>query len=180
MKPFLLIPLSCFSLIAAAPAPGPGFGPEAARQQLAALKVADGLEVSLFASEPMIVNPPNFDIDARGRIWATEGANYRVWQKWGKLRPQGDRIVILEDTNKDGVADKETVFYQGNDVNTALGICKLGSKIIVSSSPRFVVQFTARASDLRPPLAPFVYPVRAENPGSAIAVRVFPPLLRAS
>ena len=78
---------------------------EAAREQLAALKVADGLEVTLFASEPMIVNPPNMDVDSRGRVWATEGANYRVWQKWGKLRPEGDRILVLEDTDKDGVAE---------------------------------------------------------------------------
>src|SRR5262245_50218628 len=99
---FLSLPLSLLAIVAA-PAPGPGSGPEAAKAQLAALKPADGLEVTLFASEPMIVNPPNIDIDARGRVWSTEGANYRVWQKWGKLRPGGDRIVILEDTDKDGV-----------------------------------------------------------------------------
>lgn len=134
---FLLIPLSCLAL--AVHAQGPGSGPEAAKEQLAALKAADGLEVSLFASEPMVVNPPNIDVDARGRVWSTEGANYRVWQKWGKLRPEGDRIVILEDTNGDGVADKQKVFYQGHDVNTALGICKLGNKVFVSCAPNVLV-----------------------------------------
>ncbi len=123
-----------------------GTGPEAAREQIKSLKVADGLEVSLFASEPMIRNPANMDVDARGRVWATEGANYRVWNKWGKLRPEGDRIVILEDTNGDGVADKETTFYQGNDVNTALGICVLGNKVIVSCSPNILV-FTDENGD---------------------------------
>ena len=54
------------------------FGPEAARDGLKEFTVADGLEVSLFASEPMVVNPANMDIDARGRAWVTEGANYRV------------------------------------------------------------------------------------------------------
>src|SRR5512140_105994 len=102
----------------AAPNPG-GTGPAAAREETKKLKAADGLEVSLFASEPMVRNPANMDVDARGRVWVTEGANYRVWQKWGKLRPAGDRIVILEDTDGDGVADKETTFYQGNDINTA-------------------------------------------------------------
>lgn len=130
-KSLLFLPLSILATFAAAP----GSGPEAAKEQLAALKAGDGLEVSLFASEPMVVNPADMDVDAKGRVWITEGANYRVWQKWGKLRPGGDRIVILEDTNHDGAADKETVFYQGDEINTALGICVLGNKVIVSRSP---------------------------------------------
>ncbi|HEV8542117.1 MAG TPA: PVC-type heme-binding CxxCH protein [Verrucomicrobiae bacterium] len=124
-----------------------GSGPEAAREQMRGLKVADGLEVSLFASEPMVRNPANMDIDERGRVWVTEGANYRSsFQKWGKLRPEGDRIVILEDTDGDGVADKEKTFYQGNDINTALGICVLGNKVIVSCSPNVLV-FTDENGD---------------------------------
>src|SRR5690348_8568566 len=134
----LFIPLSIAALITAQ-AQSPGSGPDAAAQQLAAIKAADGLEVSLFASEPMVVNPADMDIDARGRVWITEGANYRVWNKWGKLRPGGDRIVVLEDTNGDGTADKETVFYQGEEINTALGICVLGNKVIVSRSPDIFV-----------------------------------------
>ena len=129
------------ALIAAASMPvhaadaAPRSGLEAAREQLKSMKVAPGLEVSLFALEPMVRNPANMDIDHKGRIWVTEGANYRLFQKWGKLRPEGDRIVILEDTNGDGVADKETTFYQGNEINTALGICVLGNRVIVSCSP---------------------------------------------
>jgi putative membrane-bound dehydrogenase-like protein len=129
----------------AAEHPG-GYGPAAAREQVKSLKPAQGLEVSLFASEPMVRNPANMDVDARGRVWVTEGANYRVWQKWGKLRPEGDRIVILEDTKGDGVADKETTFYQGNDINTALGLCVLGNKVIVSCSPNVFV-FTDENGD---------------------------------
>ncbi|HEX7858812.1 MAG TPA: PVC-type heme-binding CxxCH protein [Verrucomicrobiae bacterium] len=116
-----------------------GAGVEAAQEQLKKMKVADGLEVTLFATEPMVRNPANMDIDARGRVWVTEGANYRLWNKWGKLRPDGDRIVILEDTNSDGKADSEKTFYQGNDINTALGICVLGNKVIVSCSPNVFV-----------------------------------------
>jgi putative membrane-bound dehydrogenase-like protein len=144
-RTLLFIPLSIAALITAQ-AQGPGSGPDAAAQQLAAIKAADGLEVSLFASEPMVVNPADMDIDARGRVWITEGANYRVWNKWGKLRPGGDRIVVLEDTNGDGTADKETVFYQGEEINTALGICVLGNKVIVSRSPDVFV-FTDENGD---------------------------------
>lgn len=116
-----------------------GFGRQAALDQLRRMKVADGLEVSLFACEPMIRNPANLDIDARGRVWCTEGVNYRVWQKWGNLQPAGDRIVILEDTDHDGVADVPRTFYQGNDINAALGLCVLGPRVIVSRSPDVLI-----------------------------------------
>lgn len=135
----LILVATAASLFHTHAADAPRSGTEAAKEQLKALKVAAGLEVSLFASEPMVRNPANMDIDHRGRVWVTEGANYRVFQKWGKLRPEGDRIVILEDTNRDGVADKETTFYQGDDINSALGICVLGNKVIVSRSPNVFV-----------------------------------------
>src|SRR5437016_8162081 len=123
--------------IAANPA---GVGPEAARESVKKFTVADGLEASLFASEPMVHNPTDMDIDERGRVWITEGVNYRSsFQKWGVLQPAGDRIVILDDTNGDGIADKETVFYQDPSINAALGICVLGNKVIVSSSPNVFV-----------------------------------------
>jgi len=111
-------------------------GTAAAAADMAKIKAAAGLQATLFASEPMVVNPADMDVDERGRVWVTEGANYRAtFQKWGILRPGGDRILILEDSNSDGQADRQTVFYQDMTVNTALGICVLGNKVIVSSSP---------------------------------------------
>jgi putative membrane-bound dehydrogenase-like protein len=101
----------------------------------AGLDVAEGLEVTLFASEPDISNITNIDVDAKGRVWACDVKNYR-WEK-RKLpappRPEGDRILVLEDTNGDGKCDKQTVFYQGRDIDSAHGICVLGNKIIVSA-----------------------------------------------
>ena len=114
---------------------------------IAGLEIADGLNVSLFASEPMIGNPTNMDIDARGRVWICEAFNYRP-----KLNPdnpqreEGDRILILEDTNADGKADTAKVFYQGTDVNAALGVTVLGNKVVVSCSPNVFV-FTDENGD---------------------------------
>lgn len=57
------------------------------------------LEVSVWASSPMLKNPTNFDFDKDGRIWVAEGVNCRSHYN---RQPEGDRIVILEDTNGDG------------------------------------------------------------------------------
>ena len=72
----------------------------------------------------------------RGRVWVCEVVNYR--HRNGE-RPEGDRILILEDTDGDGRADKSTVFYQGRDIDSAMGICVLGNRVIVSCSPNIFV-----------------------------------------
>ncbi|MCH9021784.1 MAG: hypothetical protein IID32_03365 [Planctomycetes bacterium] len=96
---------------------------------MASVTVAEGLEATLFASEPEILSLSNIEIDARGRVWALEVVNYR--RNKGK-RPEGDRILILEDLNGDGKSDKTTVYYQGHDIDSAHGICVLGDRVIVS------------------------------------------------
>jgi putative membrane-bound dehydrogenase-like protein len=105
--------------------------PEAA---LAGLDIADGLEVKLFAAEPMLLSPSNIDIDHLGRIWVCEVVNYRRFANANNPdRAEGDRILVLEDTDGDGQADKETVFYQGRDIDSAHGVCVLGNRVIVSA-----------------------------------------------
>ncbi|GAB3217875.1 c-type cytochrome [Algoriphagus aestuariicola] len=107
----------------------------------------DRLELTLFASEPMMTNPTNMDIDDRGRIWITEAYNYRTQlNPKNPTKAEGDRILILEDTDGDGKADKSTVFYQGTDINAALGIAVFGNKIFVSVSPNVFV-FTDENGD---------------------------------
>jgi putative membrane-bound dehydrogenase-like protein len=114
---------------------------------LSDLKVHDGLTVTLFASEPMFSNPTNIAVDEKGRVWVCEAYNYRnQYNPKNPLKEEGDRIMILEDTDGDGKADKTKVFYQGTDVNAALGIALLGNKIIVSCSPNVFV-FTDENED---------------------------------
>lgn len=117
------------------------------KNALAGIEVMDGLQAQLFASEPMIGNPTNIDVDTRGRVWMCEAYNYR-----SELNPEnptrklGDRILILEDTDGDSKADTAKVFYQGTDINAALGVAVLGNKVIVSSSPN-VFLFTDTNGD---------------------------------
>lgn len=101
------------------------------------------VEATLVAAEPDLLSLTNLDIDHRGRIWVCEVVNYRGHN--GK-RPEGDRILILEDTDQDGIADVTKVFYQGRDIDSAMGICVLGNKVIVSCSPNIWV-FTDEDGD---------------------------------
>lgn len=120
------------------------------KNALASMEVADGLEVGLFAAEPQVVNPTNIAVDARGRVWVCEARNYRLpYNDQFEKQEEGDRIIILEDTDEDGVADQQKVFYQGTDLLSPLGIAVLGNKVYVSSSPTLQV-FTDEDGDDRP------------------------------
>ncbi|MFT4547649.1 MAG: putative membrane-bound dehydrogenase-like protein [Pseudoalteromonas tetraodonis] len=102
------------------------------------------LEVTLWAQTPMFNNPTNMDIDKDGRIWVAEGVNYR---RHGNRRPEGDRIVVLQDSTGDGKADKSHVFVQEKFLNAPLGVAVLDNKIIVSMTPSMIV-YTDKDRDL--------------------------------
>ena len=110
------------------------------------LDVHPQLQPSLFAAEPLLLSPSSIDIDHRGRVWVCEVVNYRAHRN---KRPEGDRILILEDTNGDGQADNQTVFYQGTDINSPHGVCVLGNRVIVSAGPH-VLCFTDEDGDDKP------------------------------
>jgi len=114
---------------------------------LKGLDFAAGLEVHSFATEPMLKNPTNIDVDERGRVWVTEAYNYRPANTGNPTNPLGDRIMILEDTNGDGKADTAKLFYQGPELNAPLGICVLGNKVIVSQSPYVWVFYDDNGDD---------------------------------
>jgi len=101
---------------------------------LRGLTAAVGLEVKMMSSEPVLRNPTNIDVDDRGRIWVTEAFNYRPFRN-ATTSPEGDRILILEDKDGDGVAETHKVFYQGPEINAPLGICLIGNRVLVSQSP---------------------------------------------
>jgi putative membrane-bound dehydrogenase-like protein len=92
---------------------GPVRGQVSPEESARRLKPAMGLEATLWAAEPMLMNPTNIDVDSRGRVWVTEGLNYRLTRA-GNARfhrvDDSDKIKILEDTDGDGKADKMTVF----------------------------------------------------------------------
>jgi putative membrane-bound dehydrogenase-like protein len=110
---------------------------------LAGLNVHPGVTATLAAAEPTLRSLTCLDVDHRGRVWVCEVVNYRSHN--GK-RPEGDRILILEDENGDGIMDTSKIFHQGTDVDSAMGICVLDNKVIVSATPNIWV-FTDENGD---------------------------------
>ncbi len=109
-------------------------GVEGPKDLSADFTVPDGLAVTLWAESPLFFNPTALDVDAQGRIWVTEAVNYRKWngRNPGLGHPDGDRVIVLEDTDGDGAADKSTVFAQDKDLVAPLGICVIVFRALVS------------------------------------------------
>ena len=125
--------LAAASLLSAAPTP---FTPsEGGTIPTNLFQVPEGLEVTVWAQSPMVFNPTNLDIDAQGRVWVTEGVNYRVYNVGGKRRPEGDRVVVLSDTKGLGRADTSTTFVQDAGWTAPLGIAVFDNVVIVSHAP---------------------------------------------
>ncbi|HLY73307.1 MAG TPA: PVC-type heme-binding CxxCH protein, partial [Planctomycetota bacterium] len=80
-------------------------------------KVAEGFEVNLFAADPLVAKPTQMNFDARGRLWISTSSTYPMVAP-GEI--PNDKIVILEDTDGDGKADKSTVFAEGLHIPTGI------------------------------------------------------------
>lgn len=110
-------------------------GQEAPAMPLGSFVLPEGLEITPWAASPMLYNPTNMDTDQKGRIWVTEGVNYR---RKSDRQPGGDRIVILEDTDGDGKADSSKVFWQDPELVSPLGIAVFDNVVIVSQPPNLI------------------------------------------
>lgn len=78
------------------------------------LTPAKGYKLELFASEkefPDLANPVQMSFDNKGRLWIATMPTYPHY-KPGDSKPD-DKLLILEDTDNDGKADKQTIFASG-------------------------------------------------------------------
>ena len=97
------------------------------------MKLGQGLQVNLFADEkrfPDLVNTVQMQFDAKGRLWVATWATYPHWKP---KEPMNDKLVILEDTDGDGKADKLTVFADGLHNPTGFEFANGG--VIVAQAP---------------------------------------------
>ncbi len=120
----------------------PGAGPNGAHIYLpgdAAIEkmtLGKGIKAELFASErefPEIVNPVQIAFDTKGRLWVASWKSYPHWQP---KTPMDDKLIILEDTNADGRADKRTVF--AGDLHNPTGFEFYNGGVILAQAPNLV------------------------------------------
>ena len=117
-------------------------GAEAVQQ----LTVPAGYRVELFASEeqfPDLANPVRLSFDTRGRLWVATMPSYPHWRP-GDAKPD-DKILILEDTNGDGKADKQTIFARGLHIPLSFEFAPGGIYIAQSSHLVFLRDLGDRA-----------------------------------
>jgi putative heme-binding domain-containing protein len=97
--------------------------------ELANFDLLPGYQANLFAAEPMFANPIHMMWDSKGRLWVACSWAYP------QLKPgeqANDKIIILEDTDDDGKADKSTVFADGLYLPTGIELANGGCYIAQS------------------------------------------------
>jgi putative membrane-bound dehydrogenase-like protein len=108
-------------------------------------KVPEGLEITVWATSPQLFNPANMDIDHTGRIWVTEGVNYR--RHSGRSR-EGDCVRVLQDTDGDGKCDSSHVFVREKELECPLGVAVFDNVVFVSNTPN-IIKYTDVNRDLK-------------------------------
>ena len=104
-------------------------------ESLAKIKVPDGYELNVFASEvqfPDLANPVQMQVDAKGRLWV---ASWNTYPKWEPGKEMNDKLMIFEDANRDGKADTRKVFAH---VHNPLGFEFWGGGVLVTSGPDLI------------------------------------------
>lgn len=102
-------------------------------EAVARMTVHSGMQVNLFASEaefPALINPVQMAWDTRGRLWVA------VWPNYPSRRPdspRGDSLLVFEDTDRDGRADRCTPFL--DDLNAPTGFQFYRDGVLVVQAP---------------------------------------------
>lgn len=105
-------------------------------ESLQTMKVPAGAKVQLFASEsefPDLINPVQMSFDTKGRLWVASWKSYPHWQP---KTPMDDKLLILEDSDGDGKADKQTVF--AGDLTNPTGFEFWNGGVLLAQPPNLV------------------------------------------
>ncbi|MFO1066025.1 MAG: PVC-type heme-binding CxxCH protein [Pirellulales bacterium] len=97
------------------------------------MKIAQGMNVNLFASEemfPELVNPVQMAVDTDGKLFVSVWPSY---PHWNPVEPRRDRILCLPDDNGDGVADRCITF--ADELNSVTGFEFWGGGMLVAALP---------------------------------------------
>ena len=90
------------------------------------------LKIELFAESPQIVTPTGIDVDSAGRIWAIESNTH--FPPEGYQGHPTDRILVMQDTDRDGKADKIVVFKDGLTHSMSIAVKPVWLDLAVAQS----------------------------------------------
>lgn len=95
--------------------------------------VPGGFSLELYAADPFIGKPIDINWDEKGRVWILETSDYPNQVTRGALGEGNDRLVILEDTDGDGIPDTRIVFAENLNIPTSFAFANGG--VIVQMAP---------------------------------------------
>ncbi len=117
----------------------PGKGPNGTHlfnsglDSISHMKTPANVKINLFASEeqfPDLISPVQMAFDNKGRLWV---ATWPTYPHWEPKKPMNDKILIFEDTDGDGKADKVTVF--ADHLSSPTGFEFYNGGILVAQAP---------------------------------------------
>jgi putative heme-binding domain-containing protein len=117
----------------------PGAGPNGehifldGEAAIAKMTTAPGMKVSLFASEkqfPELAKPVQMSFDTKGRLWVAAWPSYPHWKPKEEMN---DKLLIYEDTDGDGKADRQIVF--ADKLHNPTGFEFWNNGVIVAMGP---------------------------------------------
>jgi glucose/arabinose dehydrogenase/mono/diheme cytochrome c family protein len=110
--------------------PAPALSPEEALQTF---RLPPGFRIEIVASEPLVNEPVALDFGADGRLWVAEMRSYMPDADGRGEQAPMNRVVVLEDTDKDGRMDKSTVYMDGLGLVRAVKVLEHG--VLVGEPP---------------------------------------------
>ena len=116
------------------------------QKTLTKLTVPQGYKIELFADEkmfPELANPVQMSFDDKGRLWVGCMPSYPHWRP-GDPKPS-DKLIIFEDTNNDGKADKRTVFC--DDLHLTIGFELAEEGVYVSQADSLILLTDTNGDD---------------------------------
>ena len=105
-------------------------------EAISKMTTAKNVKVELFADEamfPELINPVQMAFDTKGRLWV---ATWITYPHWKPTTPMNDSLLILEDTNHDGKADKCTTF--AGDIHNPTGFEFWNGGVLVAQGPELL------------------------------------------
>jgi len=105
--------------------------PKSPTEALASMRLAEGFQIELVASEPQVIDPVHLDWDDRGRLWVVEMRDYPLGLD-GHGKP-GGRVVVLQDDDGDGRMDRAVPFL--TDLAFPTSVMPWGKGALVATAP---------------------------------------------